>query len=113
MSLSTPSVQQLSDNITAQIAAKLSQTVPFLPKAFINVLAAVLAGTVVLLWKYCGFVYLQLFVAYATDELTTVNGKAFRPLREWGRLIGVGDPLPAVQAQYSITVTVTALSGEL
>ncbi len=113
MSLPTPSTQQLSDNIIAQISASLSQSVPILPKAFINVLAKVLAGVVVLLWKYVGFVFLQLFVVYASDGLTTVNGKAFRPLREWGRLIGVGDPLPAEQAQYSITVTVTQQTGFL
>lgn len=113
MSLPTPSVQQLSANIIAQISAKLSQAVPFLPKAFINVLASVLAGVVVMLWKYCAFVFLQLFVAYASDEPTTVNGKVVRPLREWGRLIGVGDPQPAVQAQHAITVTVTAQIGNL
>jgi uncharacterized phage protein gp47/JayE len=113
VSLPSPSVQQLSDNIIAQIAASLSQSVPFLPKAFINVLAKVLAAVVVILWKYVGFVFLQLFVQYASDGLTTVNGKVIRPLREWGRLIGVGDPLPAEQAQYSITVSVTLLTGNL
>jgi hypothetical protein len=113
MSLPTPSVQQLSDNIVFQIGSSLSQTVPFLPKAFINVLAKVMAGTFVILWKYGGFVFQQLFVAYATDELTTINGKALRPLREWGRLIGVGDPLPSTQAQHTITVTVTAQVGSL
>lgn len=113
MSLPTPSVQQLSDNIVFQIGSSLSQTVPFLPKAFINVLAKVMAGTFLILWKYGGFIFLQLFVAYATDEPTTVNGKIIRPLREWGRLIGVGDPLPSQQAQHKITVTVTAQVGSL
>lgn len=113
MSLPTPSTQQLSDSIIAQIAASLAQTVPVLPKAFINVLAKVLAGMILILWKYCGFIFLQLFVAYASDDLTTVNGKALRPLREWGRLIGVGDPQLATQAQHTITVTVTAQIGSL
>jgi uncharacterized phage protein gp47/JayE len=113
MSLSTPSVQSLSDNIIAQISAQLSQSVPFLPKAFINVTAKVFAATTVILFKYCGWIFLQLFVAYASDDLSTINGKAIRPLREWGRLIGVGDPLPATQAQHSITVTVTLQTGSL
>lgn len=113
MSLQPPTVGQLSSNITNQLSSSLSQAVPFLPKAFINVLASVLAGAVVLLFKYCGWVFLQLFVAYASDEPTTVNGKVIRPLREWGRLIGVGDPLPAVQAQHAITVRVTAQIGNL
>ena len=113
MSVSTPSTQQLSDNIIAQIAANISQSVPALPKAFIAVLAKVLAATIVILWKYCGFIALQLFVAYATDDSTTINGKVIRPLREWGRLIGVGDPLPSVQAQHDITVTVNVQTGSL
>lgn len=113
MSLPTPSTQQLSDNIIAQIAGSLSQSVPFLPKAFINVMAKVFAGTVLILFKYSGWIFLQLFVPYASDELTTVNGKAIRPLREWGRLIGVGDPRPATQAQHTITVTVQVQVGSL
>jgi uncharacterized phage protein gp47/JayE len=111
--LTTPTTAQLSANIVSQIAAKLSQSVPFLPKAFIHVLASSVAGVVVILFRYSGFVFLQLFVAYATDQPTTVNGKIIRPLREWGRLIGVGDPRPAEQAQHKISVTVTTQLGEL
>lgn len=113
MSVPTPSIQQLGDNIVDQIAASISQTVPVLPKAFINVLAKVLAATVVILWKYCGFIFLQLFVAYATDKETVINGKVVRPLVELGRRSGIEDPHPAVQAQHTITVTVTAQIGEL
>jgi uncharacterized phage protein gp47/JayE len=113
MSLPTPTTAALAANIQNQIGATLAQTVPILPRAFINVLAKVLAAVTVILWKYCGFIFLQLFVAYASAELTTVNGKQFRPLVEWGRLIGVGDPLPAVPAQLQINVTVTAQVGSL
>src|SRR6188768_160870 len=113
MSLATPSTQAISDNIVSSISTSLSQSVPLLPKAFIRVLAKVLAGVVVLLWKYCGFIFLQLFVAYATDDLVTINGKQIRPLREWANLLGLGDPLSATQAQYEISVTVTNLAGNL
>jgi uncharacterized phage protein gp47/JayE len=113
MSLPTPSTQTIADNIVSQIASSIAQSVPLLPKAFIRVLAKVLAGVFVLLWKYCGFIFLQLFVAYATDQATTVNGKVIRPLVEWGRLIGVGDPLPAIQAEHLITVAVRNQVGSL
>ncbi|MEO7037292.1 MAG: baseplate J/gp47 family protein [Polyangiaceae bacterium] len=113
MSLPTPSTQQLSDNMIAQISAQLGQSVPFLPKAFINVLAKVWAGTFLILFKYAGFIWLQLFVAYASNEPTTINGKLIQPLTEWGRLIGVGDSFEATQAQHTITVTVTAQVGSL
>lgn len=113
MSLSTPTTQELSDTIVSQISTSIGQSVPLLPKAFIRVLAKVLAGVVVLLWKYCGFIFLQLFVAYATDLPTTINGKVIRPLVEWGRLIGIGDPNPATQAELWINVVVKNQTGFL
>ncbi len=113
MSLPTPSTQDVSDTIVAQLATSLGQSVPLLPKSFIRVLAKVLGGVVVLLYKYAGFIFLQLFVAYATDQDTTINGQVVSPLIAWGRLIGVGDPNPSVQAQHSVTVTVTNQDGTL
>jgi uncharacterized phage protein gp47/JayE len=113
MSLSTPTTADLSATILAQIQASIGQSVPFLPKAFINVGAKVFAGVCIILYKYVGFVFLQLFVAYASDQPTTINGQVIVPLTELGRLCGVGDPNPALQAQLSITVVVTHMSGSL
>lgn len=113
MSLATPTTAQISATIIAQVQAKIGQTVPFLPKAAINVLAAVLAGVFILLYKYCGFIFLQLFVAYASDQPTTINGQTIVPLTELGRLLGVGDPDPATSAQLSVQVTVTHMTGSL
>ncbi len=113
MSLATPTTATISANIIAQIQTSIGQSVPFLPKAFINVLAKVLAGVFILLYKYCGFIFLQMFVAYASDQPTTVNGQVIVPLTELGRLLGVGDPEPATQAQLSITVKVTNMIGSL
>ena len=92
MSLTTPTTKQISDNIISQIEATISQSVPLLPKAFIRVLAKALAGVVTILYKYAGFIFLQMFVRYASFSETTINGKTLTPLVEWGRLIGVGDP---------------------
>lgn len=113
MSLTTPTTSALSGTILSQIQASIGQSVPFLPKAFINVLAKVLAGTIIIIWKYCGSIFLNLFVAYASDQPTTINGQIIVPLTEWGRLIGVGDPLPSTQSQLSISVTVTLQTGTL
>jgi len=113
MALVTPTTQQIATNITAQLEAALSQTIPLLPKAFSRVLAKVLAGLYVTLWKYAGFSLLQQFVTTATLEETDVNGKLIRPLVEWGRLIGVGDPLAATQAELQIEVTVLTQTGSL
>lgn len=113
MSLSTPTVQQVSDNVLAQVESSISQTVPLLPKAFVRVLAKAIAGVFILLWKYAGWIFLQQFVSEASWQETTINGKTVRPLVEWGRLIGLGDPTPATRAELVVDVTVTEQTGAL
>ena len=113
MALVTPSTAQIASNIIVQLEAALSQTIPLLPKAFSRVLAKVLAGVYVTLYKYAGFSLLQQFVAHASMEPTTVNGRIIRPLVEWGRLIGVGDPNGAEQAELELQVTVLVQTGSL
>lgn len=113
MSLTTPTTNEIYNNIIAQLEASLNQTIPLLPKAFLRVLAKALAGVFVLLYKYAGFMSLQLFVRSATLSPTTINGRTIRPLVEWGRLVGVGDPAPATSAELLITITVDSQSGFL
>src|SRR6185503_10398260 len=107
MSLPAQEVKEISDLIVSQLESSFSQTIPLLPKAFARVLAKVIAGVFILVYKYAGFIFLQLFVAHATMEETVVNGKRIRPLVEWGRLIGVGDPVAATRAEHVVAVTVT------
>lgn len=110
-------VIQTTDEVAAQIRdgieAAISQTVPILPKAFIDVLAKVLAGVFVILLKYCGFIFLQLFVSTASSRPTEINGRTITPLIERGREVGLGDPEPATQAQLSVEVTVLTQTGSL
>ncbi len=113
MSLQTPTTKDISDNIIAQLEASLNQTIPLLPKSFLRVLAKALAGVFVLLYKYGGFMFLQMFVQTASSKETTVNGVLFTPLTQWGRLIGVGDPAPATSAELQIEVVVEIQSGVL
>lgn len=109
----TPTTSQISDNIVSQISAQIAQTVPLMPKSFIRVLAKALAGSFVILYKYAGFIWLQMFVSTASDQDTTINGVVVNPLKEWGRLVGIPDPKPSTQAQISISVTVNNQSGFL
>jgi uncharacterized phage protein gp47/JayE len=111
--METPTTRQLSDQIVGQLQASLSQTIPLLPKAFARVLAWVLAGAIVIVYKYAGFIFLQLFVAHASAEETTINGKKVTPLIEWGVLLGVGRPHAATRAEQLVSVKVTNQSGEL
>lgn len=113
MATQTPTTQELSASIVGAIEAQIGQTVPLLPKAFIRVLAKVLAATFITLYKYIGFIGLQLFVRTASGSPTVINGKTITPLIEWGRLIGLGDPLKATAAELTIDVTVENQTGNL
>ncbi len=113
MALQTPTTAEIGENIIAQLEATLNQTIPLLPKAFNRVLAKALAGVFILLYKYGGFTWLQIFVSTASSIATTVNGKVLTPLIEWGRLIGVGDPVAATQAELITDITVTVQTGSL
>ena len=113
MSLQTPTTKEISANIIAQLEASLNQTIPLLPKSFLRVLAKALAGVFVILFKYGGFMFLQVFVRTASANETTVNGVILTPLTEWGRLIGVGDPVAATNAELLIDITVEIQTGIL
>lgn len=113
MSLDTPTTQEISDNIIAQLEASLNQTIPLLPKSFMRVLAKALAGVFVLLYKYGGFTLQQQFVKTASDQDTEVNGVIINPLKEWGRLVGISEPTPATNAELLIDITVENQTGFL
>jgi uncharacterized phage protein gp47/JayE len=113
MALNTPTTAEINALIISQLEAALSQTIPLLPKAFNRAIAKVLAGVFVLLYKYAGFIFLQMFVSKATIEEVEVFGMRFSPLIEWGRLIGVGDPTAGTQAELNIEITVETQGGTL
>lgn len=113
MSLDTPTTAEINANIIAQLEASLNQTIPLLPKSFLRVLAKTLAAVFTLLYKYVGWVALQMFVSTASDQETDINGQILVPLTEWGRLVGVGDPVAATQAELDIDITVTNQTGSL
>ena len=113
MTLDTPSIANVNDTIIGQLEAELNQTIPLFPKAFNRVLAKVLAGVFILLYKYAGFMFLQMFVARATYDETVINGVTVRPLKEWGDLIGVPPLVGATNAELVIGINVETLSGTL
>lgn len=113
MSLDTPTTKELSDNIIAQLESALNQAIPLLPKSFLRVLSKVLAGVFILLYKYGGYVFLQMFVQSASAKDTEILGVTVNPLTFWGRLIGIGDPVAATNAELTIDVTVENQTGSL
>src|SRR3989337_269979 len=113
MAFPVQTTQQVSDTIVAQLAASLSQTIPLLPKSFTRVLAKAMAGVYVMLWRYAGFIFLQMFVRYATDEPTKIGTLIIRPLTEWGRISGVGERTAGTRAELTLAVTVTTQTGTM
>lgn len=111
MALSTPTTQQVADNIVAQIETEISKQIRLLPRSFTRVLAKALAGIFVLVYRYAGWSLLQMFVQHASFRETTVNGRKIRPLIEWGRLVGVGDPAIATNARHTVAFTVLDWAG--
>ena len=113
MAIDTPTTDAISDNIVAQLETSLNQTIPLLPRSFIRVLSKALAGVFVLLYKYAGWIHLQMFVRTASWDPTTINGVTVRPLVEWGVLVGVGEPEAAVRAELLVDLTVRQQGGTL
>lgn len=113
MTIAARTTQQINDLVIAQLEASLNQTIPLLPKSFLRVLAKTIAGVYVLLYKYAGFIFLQLFVRTASYGDTVVNGQKINPLLEWGRLVGVSDPTAATQAELLIEITVLSQTGSI
>lgn len=106
------SIAEINAAIVAQVEIEIGQAVPLLPVAFVRVLAKAFAGVIVLIYKYTGFVFLQLFVATASSRDTTIGGVTLNPLVEWGRLVGAGDPVPAVAAELTVEITVINITGD-
>lgn len=113
MSLQTPTTADIANNMVAQLEATLNQSIPLLVRAFNRVLPKVMAGVFILLYKYGGFMFLQMFVSKASNEATEVNGITLIPLQEWGKLIGVGLPRAATNAVLNIEITVLNQVGSL
>lgn len=113
MAFEQPTVAEINDLLISQLEANLNQTIPLLPRSFNRVLVKALSGLLSLALKYGGFIFLQIFVSKATNDEVNIGGKLFRPLTEWGRLIGVGDIVPAEQAEYIIDIPVVNQTGSL
>jgi hypothetical protein len=66
MALETRTIAEINDLIINQIEAQIGQTIPVLPKAFVRILAKVIAGMGIILYKVAGWIFLQLFVSTAS-----------------------------------------------
>ena len=113
MALQQKTTKEIYDLIIAQMKSEFGKDISILPKSFISILATVLAGVFMILYKACNWIFLQIFVSTASYEEVTILGKTISPLSEWGRLIGVGDPTPATQSIVSARVKVVQKNNSI
>lgn len=108
--IETKTTKQISDNITAQLEARFGSQ---MGKSFSRVVAKAIAGVFIILYKFGGWMSLQIFVDTASMQETVINGRVISPLRFWGNLIGAGDPFPATQAEHIVRLTVETQGAEV
>lgn len=113
MAFENKTVEEVNNLIITGLESELNTTFRLLPKSFVKVLAKVLAGTYMTLYKQQAWIFLQLFVDSATFDEVNVLGHKIRPLVKWGELVGIGDPEDATQWEGTVTVTVTSVNTYL
>lgn len=104
--------QEISDAIVTQMMTSLETTIPLLPKTFTRVLAKVLGMVFVSLYAFAGWILMQMFVRYASNEPIKVGSTTITPLQEWGRLVGKTQS-PGTRAELTVVVTVNTQGGTL
>lgn len=113
MALENRTVSEINTLIINQIEAQINQTIPILPVSVTRILAKILAGIFIILYKDAQYIFLQLFVSSASFKEITIYGKKITPLIEWGVLIGIGRPLAATQAQLELEIVVNSIGETL
>lgn len=112
--METPTTKEIQEQIISQVEVSVAGSFAgFLPRAFTRFFSKVLAAVFMIAYKYVGWMFLQIFVRTASFSETEVLGEKITPLIEWGRLIGVGDPGAATQAELLLDITVTTQTGSL
>jgi len=113
MALENKTISEINEAIINQIEAQISQTIPILPISFTRILAKILAGVFLILYKVAQKLFLDIFVSTASFKETTIFGKKVTPLIEWGVVVGAGQPQTAIQTELKIEVTVNDIGETL
>ena len=111
MAFENKTINDIYSLIVQGLEQEFNTTFRLLPKAFVRILAKVLAGVYISIYKVIGWTFLQQFVDYAVFEPVSVLGVTVRPLVGWGNLVGVGDPGDATAWEGIVAVDVVS-SGD-
>lgn len=77
MPLTIPTVAEIRDQIISDVEGSIGQSVPLLPRAFVRVLAAALAGVQALCYRYGRWAVRQIFAATADEEALVARGAQY------------------------------------
>lgn len=105
MAFENKTVEDVYKLIIDGLQRELNTKFRLLPKSFVHVLAKVMAGVYITLYKQEAWIFLQMFVDTATFDEVEVLGRKIRPLVLWGELVGVGEPGAATQFTGKIKVS--------
>ncbi|MDR2734311.1 MAG: baseplate J/gp47 family protein [Spirochaetota bacterium] len=97
-------ISEIRQLILDGFQAKLGMSSRLLPKSFLSVLAAVIAGVYITLYKQIGWLFLQMFPGTAYWGEVNIAGTSVRPLVQLGILFGAGLPKSGTRWEGEITV---------
>ena len=93
-----PKIQEIEDAMLARFSAVYGQQVPLYKNSFLRVVAKVVAGALAVAYQFISYNKAQARIKTASMTPETFRGTLVSPLVEWGRMVGLGDPVPASQA---------------
>lgn len=108
MAYENKTVDYVYNLILTSMQEKFDNKLRLLPKAFIVVLAKILAAIYIIPFKLCGWFFLQLFPDTASYSPVTVLGHTISPLIKLGDQFGVARPMEGKEWQGIIIVKRTA-----
>jgi len=101
-------ISEVNTAIISQLELELNKVLPLFPKAANRVISKMLAGAFILLGKYLGVSFFQMFVVTATWEQIEIDGKFVKPLELWADIFDVGAPIGDTHAELEIEIPTTA-----
>lgn len=108
MAYENKTVDYVYNLIITSLQEKFNNKLRLLPKAFIVVLAKVLAAIYIVPFKLCGWFFLQIFPDTASYANVTVLGHSISPLIKLGDQFGVARPMEGKEWRGTILVKRTA-----
>lgn len=113
MAFENKKIEDVNSLIISGLETELNTKFKLLPKAFIRVLAKVLAAVFISLYRQQAWIFLQMFVGTASFDEVEILGRKIRPLVLWGDLVGIGEPGSATQFTGVIKVKATSVGTYL